>query len=249
MRNRVLLGFVLLFCSGAGFAISASSGHPTYIASLDVSDKQSLQRGARVFMNYCMGCHSASYMRYNRMADDLGIEDAVLQSNLMFGTDKSGDTMNIAMQKNDAVAFFGTAAPDLSVIARSRGADWLLTYFMTFYRDDTRPFGMNNLAFKDVAMPHVLSELQGIQKPVYKKITLSNGTSKEVIDHLELESPGLLSPKKYKQEVGDLVNFLVYISEPAQIQRKSVGVVVILYLLILLVVCVLLKKEYWKDVY
>jgi len=120
---------------------------------VDISDKASLQRGARTFVNYCMGCHSAAYMRYNRMGDDLGIEESILQSNLMFGTDKSGDTMTIAMQKDDAEKFFGTAPPDLSVNARSRGADWLFTYFMTFYRDDSRPFGVNNLAFKDVAMP------------------------------------------------------------------------------------------------
>lgn len=248
MKHSRLLVFVVACWSGAVFGMSASN-YPVYRASLDVSDQQSLQQGAKIFMNYCMGCHSASYMRYNRMADDLGIEEAVLRSNLMFGNDKISDTMTIAMQKTDAVAFFGTEAPDLSVIARSRGADWLLTYFMTFYRDETRPFGVNNLAFKDVAMPHVLSELQGIQKPVYKKVTLENGTTQQVIDHLELESPGLLSSKQYKQQVDHLVNFLAYISEPAQIQRKSVGVIVILYLFLLLAVCFMLKKEYWKDVH
>ena len=137
---------------------------------MDVADTASLPRGAKTLMNYCMGCHSAAYMRYNRMGEDLGIEESILQSNLMFGTDKSGDTMTIAMQKDDAEKFFGTAPPDLSVNARSRGADWLFTYFMTSYRDDSMPFGVNNLAFKDVAMPHVLGELQGIQKPGYKTV-------------------------------------------------------------------------------
>ena len=167
----------------------------------------------------------------------------------MFGTEKSGDTMTIAMQKGDAENFFGTAAPDLSVIARSRGADWLLTYFMTFYRDDSRPFGVNNLAFKDTAMPHVLWELQGIQKPVFKTVVSEDGTQREVIDHLELETPGSLDSKDYKKTVNDLVNFLVYVGEPAQIQRKSTGVIVILYLLVLLVIVYMLKKEYWKDVH
>jgi ubiquinol-cytochrome c reductase cytochrome c1 subunit len=157
--------------------------------------------------------------------------------------------MTIAMQKGDAEKFFGTAAPDLSVIARSRGADWLLTYFMTFYRDDSRPFGVNNLAFKDVAMPHVLWELQGIQKPVFKTVESEDGTQHEVIDHLELETPGALDSNEYLKTVNDLVNFLVYVGEPAQIQRKKTGVIVILYLLVLLVIVYLLKKEYWKDVH
>lgn len=247
MKRTIILFVIALLYP---LAVSAeSSEHPLYKAKVDVTDKASLQRGAKTFMNYCMGCHSAAYMRYNRMGEDLGIEEHILQSNLMFATEKSGDTMTIAMQKADAEKFFGTAAPDLSVIARSRGADWLLTYFMTFYRDDTRPFGVNNLAFKDVAMPHVLWELQGMQKPVYKTIQREDGTSQEVIDHLELETPGLLDSKEYKRMANDLVNFLVYVGEPAQIQRKSTGIMVIFYLLVLLVVVYLLKKEYWKDVH
>ena len=249
MKHKILLFCVIVCWSSVGFSASSPNLPTLNMPSIDVSDQQSLQRGAKVFMNYCMGCHSAAYMRYNRMADDLGIEDAVLESNLMFGTDKSGDTMTIAMQKKDAIAFFGTEAPDLSVISRSRGADWLFAYFMTFYRDENRPFGVNNLAFKDVAMPHVLSELQGVQIPVYKTVTLQDQSSKQVIDRLKLETPGSLSAQEYKQTIGDLVNFLVYIGEPAQIKRKNVGVFVILYLLVLLMVCFMLKKEYWKDVH
>ncbi len=246
--KRTIILFVVVFIWP--FAVLATSAdHPQFKADVDVTDKASLQRGARIFMNYCMGCHSAAYMRYNRMGKDLGIEDSILQSNLMFATEKSGDTMTIAMSKGDAEKFFGTAAPDLSVIARSRGADWLLTYFMTFYRDDSRPFGVNNLAFKDVAMPHVLWELQGIQKPVFKTVVTEDGMQHEVIDHLELETPGALDSDEYQKTVNDLVNFLVYVGEPAQIQRKSVGVVVILYLLVLLVIVYLLKKEYWKDIH
>jgi len=247
MKRTIILFVVALLWP---FTVSATSAdHFHYKADVDVTDKASLQRGARIFVNYCMGCHSAAYMRYNRMGDDLGIEESILQSNLMFGTDKSGDTMTIAMQKEDAEKFFGTAAPDLSVIARSRGADWLLTYFMTFYRDDSRPFGVNNLAFKDVAMPHVLWELQGIQKPVFKMVDKEDGTQQEVIDHLELETPGTLDSDGYQNTVNDLVNFLVYVGEPAQIQRKNIGVIVILYLLVLLVIVYLLKQEYWKDIH
>ncbi len=247
MKRTIFLFVVALVWPSTGSA--TSEGHHFYKADVDISDKASLQRGARTFVNYCMGCHSAAYMRYNRMGDDLGIEESILQSNLMFGTDKSGDTMTIAMQKEDAEKFFGTAAPDLSVNARSRGADWLFTYLMTFYRDDSRPFGVNNLAFKDVAMPHVLWELQGIQKPVYKMVQKEDGSQREVIDHLELETPGLLDSDGYKSTVNDLVNFLVYVGEPAQIQRKKTGVIVILYLLVLLVIVYLLKKEYWKDIH
>ncbi|MFB3117091.1 MAG: cytochrome c1 [Gammaproteobacteria bacterium] len=247
MKRTIILFVVALAWPMAGSA--TTDGHHLYKADVDISDKASLQRGARTFVNYCMGCHSAAYMRYNRMGDDLGIEESILQSNLMFGTDKSGDTMTIAMQKDDAEKFFGTAPPDLSVNARSRGADWLFTYFMTFYRDDSRPFGVNNLAFKDVAMPHVLWELQGIQKPVYKTVQKEDGSQREVIDHLELETPGTLDSDGYQNTVIDLVNFLVYVGEPAQIQRRSVGVIVILYLLVLLVIVYLLKKEFWKDIH
>ncbi len=247
MKRTIILFVVALLWP---FTVSATSADlPHFKADVDVTDKASLQRGAKIFMNYCMGCHSAAYMRYNRMGEDLGIEESILQSNLMFGTEKSGDTMTIAMQKADAEKFFGTAPPDLSVIARSRGADWLLTYFMTFYRDDSRPFGVNNLAFKDVAMPHVLWELQGVQKPIYKIVKREDGTEQEVIDHLELETPGTLDSDEYQNTVNDLVNFLVYVGEPAQMQRKNMGPIVILYLLVLLIIVYMLKKEYWKDVH
>ncbi len=229
-------------------AKAAPASYPQYKATVDISDRASLQRGARLFVNYCMGCHSAAYMRYNRIAQDLDIDESVLQSHLMFGTDKSGDTMTIAMTRGDAEQFFGTAAPDLSVTARSRGADWLFAYFMTFYRDDSRPFGVNNLAFKDVAMPHVLWELQGIQKAVYRTVEDIDGSTHQVIDHLELEAPGLLSSDDYRNTIDDLVNFLVYVGEPAAMQRKKIGRMVIVYLLILLAVVYLLKREYWKDV-
>ena len=132
---------------------------------VDLSDQTSLQLGARTFVNYCLGCHSAAYMRYNRMGKDLGISDEVLKTNFMFGTDKVGSTMTNALRKEDAINFFGgIAPPDLSVIARARGADWLYSYFKSFYIDETRPFGVNNLAFKDVGMPHVLWQLQGMQR-------------------------------------------------------------------------------------
>lgn len=247
MINLALLAF-------AWPVVSVAAGGGVHLKHMPVNldNKASLQRGARTFVNYCMGCHSASYMRYNRIGKDLGISDDVLQSNFMFNPDdKVGSTMDIAMRKDDATeVYFGVNPPDLSVIARSRGADWLYTYFLTFYQDDSRPFGVNNLVFKDVGMPHVLWELQGLQTPVYEVITADDGSQKKVITELERVSEGSQSPEEYDQTVRDLVNFLVYLGEPAQLQRKKVGFWVLFYLiLILLPVSYLLKKEYWRDIH
>lgn len=218
-------------------------------ARVDLSDKASLQRGAKIFVNYCLSCHSAAYMRFNRLGEDLGVPEDVLEQNLMFGTDKPGDTMTIAMRTEDATAYFGTAPPDLSVISRARGADWLYTFFMTFYRDPSRPFGVNNLQFKDTAMPHVLWELQGWQEPVKVEETLDDGSTVETIEHFEVVTPGQLSPEEYEQTVNDLVNFLVYLGEPVKLKRYTIGTWVIVYLLVFLVVAYFLKREYWKDVH
>ena len=228
----------------------ASEGHiKNYDIKIDTSDIPSLQRGARIFVNFCMGCHSAAYMRYNRLGQDLNISEETLKSNFMFGTDKPGNTMISSMRSSDATKFFGVAPPDLSVIARSRGADWLYTYFMSYYSDPDRPFGVNNLRFKDVAMPHVLWELQGIQKPVYETVTLEDGTTVDRIVRLELDEKDKQKTKDYEKTVYDLVNFLVYLAEPAKLKRQKIGAWVILYLVIFLLIAYLLKKEYWKDVH
>lgn len=246
MKHLFIMSFILMLWPVTGMA---TSGHQlSYHINVDTSDVASLQRGSRIFVNYCMGCHSASYMRYNRLGQDLGISEETLKANFMFGTDKPGNTMEIAMKNADALKFFGVAPPDLSVVARSRGADWLYTYFMTFYRDPSRPSGVNNLQFKDVAMPHVLWELQGFQKLVYKTVTHEDGTEMEVIESLEQESEGKMSPDEYKNTVYDLVNFLVYLAEPAKFKRQKIGIWVIVYLLSFLVLAYMLKKEYWKDV-
>jgi ubiquinol-cytochrome c reductase cytochrome c1 subunit len=229
--------------------LTAKSASGAYHMTVNTEDVKSLQRGARIFVNYCMGCHSASYMRYNRLAADLDIREEILKSNFMFGTDKTGNTMEIAMKGSDALRFFGVVPPDLSVIARSRGADWLYQYFLTFYRDSSRPTGVNNLAFKDVAMPHVLWDLQGYQKPVYRKIVHADGSTSEIIEKLEQDTAGRMQPEEYRKAVQDLVNFLVYLSEPVKLQRQKIGLWVIIYLLAFAVVAYLLKKEYWKDVH
>ncbi|MDI6751142.1 MAG: cytochrome c1 [Pseudomonadota bacterium] len=204
-------------------------------------DLPALQNGAKVFVNYCLNCHSASYMRYNRLRD-IGLTEQQIKDNLLFTQEKVGELMTIAMRRAEAKQWFGAAPPDLTVIARARasefgsGADWLYTYLRSFYRDDSRPSGWNNVLFSNVAMPHVLWELQGEQVlgPDHK---------------LTLAKPGLMKPEEYDAMVADLVGFLNYMGEPMQNYRKELGVVVLIALAILFVLAYALKREYWKDVH
>lgn len=233
---------------------------------IDLSNQASLQNGARLFVNYCLSCHSASFMRYNRLGADLGIDDDKLLDNLMFVADfrkdpmgapaKVGNLMTVAMRPEDAKGWFGTEPPDLSVIARSRGADWLYTYLRTFYPDAKRPFGVNNGAFKDVAMPHVLWELQGVTEPVFEQV-MEDGKPKvddngKPVMHLvevKVVKPGTMSTAEYDNAMRDLVAYLVYMGEPAKLKRYSVGMWVLGYLVILFFFAYALKKEYWKDIH
>lgn len=244
--RKIILSFLLMMLPTLTFA--AGGGVDLDKADIDLHNKQSLQRGAKVFVNYCLSCHSAHFQRYNRMARDIGLTDDQVIENLMFASDKVGNTMTIAMSLADGKAWFGAAPPDLSLVARSRGVDWLYTYMRTFYVDETRPFGVNNVVFPSVGMPHVLWDLQGVQKAVFKTVE-QDGEKKEVFDHLELVEPGKLTPVEYDKTVRDLVAFLSYVGEPVQLERKALGVKVILFLLVLLVVAYLLKKEYWKDIH
>jgi ubiquinol-cytochrome c reductase cytochrome c1 subunit len=216
-------------------------------ANVDPTDVVSIQRGVKVFMNYCLNCHSATSMRYNRLTD-LGLSEQQIQDNLLFATQKVGDTMSVAMRRSDARQWFGVEPPDLSVIARSRGADWLYTYLRTFYRDGTRPTGWNNLAFPDVGMPHALWQLQGIQDLQVEKTKDAAGHEVEV-KKLVLAQPGSMKPEQYDAAVADLVSFLVYIGEPAAATRKQLGIWVLIGLGILFVLSFALKKNYWKDVH
>jgi ubiquinol-cytochrome c reductase cytochrome c1 subunit len=205
------------------------------------ADNAALQNGARIFVNYCLNCHSASYMRYNRL-QDIGLSEAQIRDNLMFTADKIGEPMRVAMQRSDAKVWFGAAPPDLTIVARSRasefgsGPDWLYTYLRSFYRDESRPTGWNNTVFENVGMPHALWELQGIQE--------KDGHGK-----LSLAVPGKLTPEQYDEAVADLVAYLQYMGEPVSEFRKSLGVMVIVFLGILLVFAYALKREYWKDIH
>ena len=228
-------------------ALAASEGYKLDSAPVDVTDTPSLQRGAQVFVNYCLNCHSANYMRYNRL-QDLGLTDDQIRGNLMFAAEKVGETMGVATRPKDAAGWFGAAPPDLTVIARSRGPDWLYTYLRTFYRDSERPSGWNNLVFPSVGMPHVLYQLQGMQTLKVDHATDAHGHHTES-KSLVLSQRGQLDKVQYDQLVGDLVNYLVYMGEPSGAKRVQIGIYVMLFLLVLILVTWLLKRAYWRDVH
>jgi len=242
-------------------AVTAFAATPTFAveshlkldrAPIDPHDKASLQRGAHAFVNYCLNCHSASYMRYNRLTD-IGLTEQQIRDNLVFTGVKVGDLMKTAMDPQDAKEWFGTAPPDLSVVARSRsshagtGSDWLYTYLRTFYRDASRPSGWNNLVYPNVGMPHVLWQLQGEQVLVEGK-QLADGYTKTV-ETLKIDKPGTMKPVDYDALVADLVNYMTYMSEPARHQRVTVGLYTLLVIFILIALSYALKKAYWKDVH
>ena len=230
--------------------VLAAGGHGVTLdqANIDPENRQSLQRGASLFTNYCLSCHSASLMRYERMGKDLGIDEKLVSENLIFTGGKVGDLMTVATAPDDAKIWFGTVPPDLTVIARARGVDWLYTYLRSFYRDDSRSIGTNNLVFPDVGMPNVLWELQGVQETVITTVKGHDGKEVKEVD-LELVEPGLLTPIEFDRAVRDLVNFLDYMGEPAKHDRRALGTKVILFLLVFLVLAYLLKRDYWKDVH
>ncbi len=223
-------------------------------APVDVFDTESIKKGAKHFADYCLSCHSAKYMRYNRIAQDTGMSEDEVREIMIFTRDEKGEPtkigalMNVAMTDEFAKNAFGGAVPDLTLTARSRGADWLYTYLRTFYQDEGRPTGMNNARFEDVGMPHVLSSLQGLQKAVYVTET-HDGVEVEQLDRLEQVLPGSMSAEEYDVFVGELVNFMVYMAEPVQAERKRLGWKVLLFLAVFFVFAYFLKKEYWKDIH
>lgn len=226
-------------------AFASGGGEHLDAVDIDMNDTASLQRGAGLFVNYCLSCHSAAFMRYNRMAKDLQIPEDVVKDNMMFTADRIGGLMKTTMPDADAKKWFGKAPPDLSLIARSRGPEWLYTYMRSFYLDDSSPSGWNNVLFEKVAMPHVLYNLQGARKAVFKK----NDHGKEVFDHYEMVKPGSMNEEEFDSSVRDLTNFMVYLAEPAKMVRYKLGVYVLIFLAIFFVFAYLLKKEYWKDVH
>ena len=257
---------LLLLCA---FDATASEGGPRLLTapSAGWSDRDaSLQRGARNFVNYCLNCHSAQFMRYSRLTD-LGLTEAMIKDNLMFATDKIGSTMNVAMSRSDAAAWFGAAPPDLSVEARVRGKDWLYSYLLAFYRDDGSVTGWNNLVFPNVGMPHALWNLSGTQKLVeteYEDRDKAEAAAiaakglaamepaaggKFVVKTLAEDVPGSLSGPEYRAFVSDLVNYLDYMAEPVKSERINIGIVVLIFFGVLFVLVYSLKRDYWKEVH
>jgi len=242
-------------------------------ANIDLNNHAAIQRGAKMFVNYCMGCHSAQYVRY-KLFQEVGLSEDDIKGNLMFADGKVGDLMKIAMPSSDAGAWFGAPAPDLTLTARIKhgGADWIYSYLKGFYTDPSRPLGVNNTVFPNVGMPHVLWDLQGIQDPVYKYEAHHDGHTvasfdteaaadayvkeqgegyrlERVVDRLEMAQAGSMTAAEYDQVARDLATFLTYISEPMKLERQRMGVWVILFLIVFTVVAYLMKKEWWKDIH
>lgn len=233
---------VIAFALSMGLAGAAAAQHEAALdaANTNVANTASLQRGAKYFVNYCLGCHSAQYVRYNRLAEDLQLSEQQLTDNLMFTGEQVFDTMANAMRPEDSERWFGISPPDLSLIARSRGTDYIYTFLRSFYVDPSSPTGVDNVVLPGTAMPHVLWQLQGTQRAVFG--------GEDVLERLEPVRPGELSSAEFDDVVRDIVNFLDYISEPIKRERQQLGIRVIGFLLVFLLIAYMLKKEIWKDV-
>jgi ubiquinol-cytochrome c reductase cytochrome c1 subunit len=234
---------LLMFCGAA----SAASGGPVQQAGNDLGDRASLQRGAQAYMNYCSACHSLKYLRYSRMAEDLGLTEEEVMNNLNFTGAPIGEHIQVSMPHGAAEKWFGKMPPDLTLISRVRGSDWVYTYLKSFYLDESRPLGWNNALFPNASMPNPLWELQGLQQPVLGPADSTTGDP--VVVGVKAGAPGQVTAKEFDQTVRDITNFLEYAGEPAILKRQSMGVWVVLFLAFLTFLAYLVKKEYWKDVH
>lgn len=250
--KKIILAISAFFAFSSGPALAAEGGIAWDKAPVNLSDTASLQNGARLFVNYCLNCHSAAFMRYNRL-QDIGFTEQQIKDNLLFTSEKVGDLMKAAIDPQQAKEWFGANPPDLTLVARSRaghggtGADYLYTFLRSFYPDADKATGWNNLAFPNVGMPHVLWELQGQRRPVFEK-HMEHGHEVDVFKGWEQVTPGQMTSLEYDQAVGDLVNFLQWMSEPVQKARVRIGVWVLLFLLLTAVFAWRLSKAYWKEV-
>jgi ubiquinol-cytochrome c reductase cytochrome c1 subunit len=247
MKMMKKLIAVLAFVPALAFA--NEDGFPLDHAPDRTNDLPALQNGAKLFVNYCLNCHAAASMRYNRLRD-IGLTEDQIKDNLLFATDKVGDTMHVSMPHQESKEWFGATPPDLSVVSRSRGSDWLYTYLRTFYKDDTRPTGWNNMVFNNVGMPHVLWELQGIRTAKFedKKDPHEEGKTVHEFAGFEQVKPGKMNDQEYDSAVADLVSYLEWMGEPAQHTRKRLGVIVLLYLAFFSLLAWRLNASYWKEV-
>jgi ubiquinol-cytochrome c reductase cytochrome c1 subunit len=247
-HQRKILAFVAALLVLPSVALAAGGEMRLEKANNDIHNQASLQRGARNFVNHCLACHSAKYVRYNRMAADIGLTEQQLTDNLLWSGESPHSTMVNALHAADGKAWFGVAPPDLSLIARSKGPDYIFTFMRSFYADPAKGNGVNNLALPGTAMPHVLWELQGTQEAVWEGHTDAQGNVQKHFKEFKLAAPGKLKPEEYDAFVRDTVNFLAYIGEPVQARRQSLGYAVIAFLVFFTLLAYALKKEYWKDV-
>lgn len=244
--KQTALGLVALLISSIGLA--AGGGVPLDPANNDVDNIQSLQRGARNFMNYCSGCHSAQYVRYNTLARDLELSDDQVANNLMFNADKTFETIVASMPEDDASRWFGQGPPDMSLIARSKGTDHIYNFLKGFYIDPDSPTGVDNLVLGGTSMPHVLWEMQGFQKAIFSEEEMEGGATRQVFQEFQPVTAGSMSQEDFEAFVRDTANFLEYISEPERSTRRTVGTWVIIYLIFFMIVAIMLKNQIWKDV-
>lgn len=250
--KRLFLSICLFWVSAA--TLAAGVAVPLDHVDIDIHDQAAKQRGLQLFTNYCMGCHGLQYSRYERVANDLGIANELYEENLIFGNAKIGELMTIAMAPKAAASWFGAAPPDLSLTARLRGTDWLYSYLRGFYADPNRPWGVNNVVFKDVGMPHVLADLQGLcaQPPAIGSKAEVDPISGAVVGGSACRSfvtKGSMSQDEYDRAIKDLVTFLEYVGEPSRLQAEAIAPWVLLFLVILFVPAYFLNREYWKDVH
>ena len=243
MKKQISLFFVIfiLTCNLANSAAQKNELASKFKANISINNKSSLQRGAKYFVNYCSGCHSLKYMRMSTLAEDLDIDEALFSKNLLFNNKKIGDTMTIAMKESDAIEWFNAVPPDLSLTARSKGANYIYSKLNTYYEDDSSATGYNNVALPNSSMPNILAGLQGGQKIILD--------SEEKPLRLEKVSNGTLSEIEYKELTNDITNFLVYVAEPAKLRRYSIGFWVLMFLFVFTIIAYYTKKEFWKDVH
>ena len=245
-KRHALIAFVVAAVAAiVPMTAFAGEGEGLLEANTHLTDQASLQHGAKLFMNYCSGCHSLKYMRYSRIGEDLGLSEKEVTDNLNFTGAKYMDRINVSMRPDDATAWLGKAPPDLSLEGRSRGANWIYTYLKSFYMDESRPLGWNNTLLKNASMPNVLWQLQGIQHPVMGK----GPDGQPAVEKLVLGEKGSMTPEEYDLAARDISAFLQYAAEPASVQRETYGVWVVLFLVVFTFLAYMLKHEYWRDVH
>lgn len=243
--KKIVVTLALILCPVLGMAAGGHGGVKLDRIEVSLTDKVSLQKGAQLFVNYCLSCHSANFMRYNRMAADLEIPEELVKEHMIFDDRKIGDQMTTTMSKEHGDEWFGVAPPDLSLIGKLRDADWLYTYLRSFYADSSTASGWNNAVFPNVAMPHAMAELQGVQHAEIQTDEHGNKT----VSSLNLVTPGKLSVEEFDEAMADLTNFLYYMGEPARMVRTKYGIWTLLFLSVFGYLAYLLKKEYWRDVH